>query len=115
MLNVAILDDYSNVVLQSADWSGLPADAKVAVFNAPMGEDEAAAALADFEVICPMRERTPLPRTPLECLPKLKLIHIVGRRIANLDMAAATELGIVVTYTNLRSSTQATPELTWAC
>jgi D-3-phosphoglycerate dehydrogenase len=53
-------------------------------------------ALADFEIICAMRERTPFPRAVIEKLPKLKLLITTGMRNASIDVAAAKERGIAV-------------------
>ena len=49
----AILDDYQNVALAMADWSKVKADAEIKVFNEPfVSADEAAKALAGFEILC---------------------------------------------------------------
>src|SRR4029077_3092414 len=68
--------------------------------------------LLPFDVVCVMRERTPLPRDVLQHLPRLKLIASTGSRNPSIDMEAAKELGITVTATGYRSSP--TIELTWA-
>jgi len=118
MLNVALLDDYVRVGLDYADWSRLPAGAKVTVFDRHLTEAEAADALAPFDVLCTMRERMALPCTLIERLPNLKVIVILGPRLANLDLAAATEHGVAVVRTPFAGATarqtgSATPELTW--
>jgi len=118
MLNVAILDDYAEVALDSADWFRLPEGSSITVFNRHLDEDEAATVLADFDVLCTMRERMALPRTLIERLPRLKLITIVGMGLPNLDMAAATDHGVVVVHSDFRSPAfagvaNATPELAW--
>jgi phosphoglycerate dehydrogenase-like enzyme len=51
-------------------------------------------------------------------LPNLKLITIVGLDLPNLDMAAATEHGVIVSHSNFANPlfanmVDATPELTW--
>jgi phosphoglycerate dehydrogenase-like enzyme len=58
-----------------------------------------------------MRERTPFPRALLERLPDLCLLVTAGMRNASIDIAAASERGVLVTGTE----TLATPtaELTW--
>ena len=120
MLNVAILDDYTDFALKAADWSQLPAGATVTAFNRPLSQAEAVTALAPFDVLCTIRERMPLPRPLIEQLPRLKLIVMVGPNLANLDMAAATERGIKVArskFTAPPADVQrigaATPELCW--
>jgi phosphoglycerate dehydrogenase-like enzyme len=118
MLKIAILDDYAGVALDSADWSMLPPDAELTTFDRHLSEAEAAALLAPFDVLCTMRERMALPRTQIERLPNLKLITIVGAGVANLDMQAATDHGVVVCHSDFRSPgmakvANATPELAW--
>ncbi len=62
MTRIAILDDYLKLALKSADWSALPSDASVHVFHQHLGDEDAVAeALAEFEVVAAMRERTPFP------------------------------------------------------
>jgi D-3-phosphoglycerate dehydrogenase len=56
----------------------------------------AARALADFDVVCVMRERMPVPRALFEKLPKLKLVVTTGKRNASIDMAAAADHKITV-------------------
>lgn len=116
MLKIAILDDYAGVALDSADWSRLSAE--ITAFDRHLSENEAATVLAPFDVLCTMRERMALPRTLIERLPSLKLITIVGAGLANLDMQAATDHGVVVCHSDFRSPAMAavanaTPELAW--
>lgn len=107
----AILDDYQNVALSMADWSKIKADAEVKVFNEPFGSlEEAAKALAGFDIVCLMRERTPFPRAMFEKLPGLKLVVTTGMRNAAIDMAAAKERGVMVCGTD--SAGHPTAELT---
>ena len=75
MVAIAVLDDYQNVALRMADWSNLQKNHRVVVFNQRLNDvDSAARALADFDVVCVMRERMPVPRALFEKLPKLKLV-----------------------------------------
>src|ERR1700693_177900 len=112
-MKIAILDDYQNVALKMADWSALTRRAEITVFNDHVADPSALVErLLPFDVVCVMRERTPLPREILQRLPKLKLITSTGSRNASIDMGAAKELGITVTATGYRSSP--TIELTWA-
>lgn len=115
---VAILDDYAGVALELADWSPVRTRAQVTVFDRHLSEEEAAEALRPFDVVCTLRERMAFPRTLIERLPNLRLITIVGRSLPNLDMAAASERGILVAHTNFAhprfsSVRDATPELAW--
>ncbi len=112
MTKVAVLDDWQGVARSFADWSKLEARAEVVFFaKAFANEDDAAARLADFEIVLSMRERTPLPPPLINRLPKLRMLGITGRRNASLDIAACTARGIVVCNTVGGGSEAATAEL----
>lgn len=96
-LRCAILDDYQNVALKMADWSPLKGKVDITVFNDHLGKPaNVIKALADFDIICAMRERTPFRRETVEALPKLKLLLTSGARNAAFDMDALKEKGVVV-------------------
>jgi phosphoglycerate dehydrogenase-like enzyme len=60
---IAVLDDYQNVALASADWSVLRDRADIAVFHDHLADPDAVIErLLPFDVVCVMRERTALPR-----------------------------------------------------
>ena len=112
-MKVAILDDYQNVALQLADWSGVRNYAEITTFNDHVADASAVVErLRPFEVVCVMRERTPLTREILQQLPNLRLIASTGPRNASIDTQTAIDLGIVGTATGY----DATPtiEFTWS-
>jgi phosphoglycerate dehydrogenase-like enzyme len=112
-MKIAILDDYQNVALRMADWSPVASRAEISVFNDHVADPKALVKrLLPFDVICVMRERTPLSRDLIEHLPQLKLIASTGSRNASIDVAAAKERGIRITATGYRSTP--TIEMTWA-
>jgi phosphoglycerate dehydrogenase-like enzyme len=97
---VAVLDDWQGVARQSADWFELESRADVTIFqDAFSDEDDAAAQLADFDIVLSMRERTPLPGSLINRLPKLRMLGMTGARNASLDTPACTARGIVVSNT----------------
>jgi phosphoglycerate dehydrogenase-like enzyme len=113
MVRVAILDDYQGVALEVVDWSALDARAEIAAFDRRFPDEDAAAeALADFEVVVAMRERTPFPASLLGRLPHLRLLVTTGMRNGAIDLAAAGQLGITVCGTD--SIASSTVEHTWA-
>src|ERR1700676_3120095 len=110
---VAVLDDYQNAAFESADWSVLRDRADIAVFQDHLSDPDAVIErLLAFDVVCVMRERTPLPRKVIERLPNLKLIASTGSINASIDVAAAGDHGIAVVDTGYRSDP--TVEFTWA-
>jgi len=111
-MKIAVLDDYQRVARDCADWSGLEAGHEITFFDQIYeGLDGFADRLAPFDIICVMRERSPLGRDLLERLPTLKLLATAGMRNAAIDMDFCKERGIVVSGTE--NSAQATPELAW--
>src|SRR4026207_395773 len=100
MAAIAILDDYQNVALRMADWSRLQKDHRVVVFPTRLPDvDAAARALAEFDVIGIMRERTPFSRALFEKLPKLRMLVTTGKRNASIDMEAAKARNVTVCST----------------
>jgi phosphoglycerate dehydrogenase-like enzyme len=100
MAKVAVLDDWQGVARSSADWSPLMALAEVVFFTEAFeNEADAADRLADFEIVLTMRERTPLPASLINRLPKLRMLGITGMRNASLDTRACAARGIVVCNT----------------
>ncbi|HLY80516.1 MAG TPA: D-2-hydroxyacid dehydrogenase family protein, partial [Caulobacteraceae bacterium] len=118
MLKIALLDDYAGVALTCADWARLDGKAEITVFHDHMSEERAAEALAPFDVLVTIRERMALPGSLIRRLPNLKLITIIGMRLTNLDLDAATGAGVIVAHSGTRNPAfanvaAATPELSW--
>jgi phosphoglycerate dehydrogenase-like enzyme len=108
MTKVAVLDDWQGVAKTSADWSKLMARAEVVFFDQAFAdENDAAAKLADFEIVLSMRERTPLPGGLINRLPKLRMLGMTGARNASLDTAACTARGVIVCNTQGGGGTEA--------
>jgi D-3-phosphoglycerate dehydrogenase len=114
-MKIAILDDYLRRARSAADWSRLARTCEITVFDRPLAvPDDAAAALRDFDIICLLRERMPVSHELIARLPKLKMIAATGLYCRVLDVAAAAERGIVVSFTELRGPYRtATSELAW--
>jgi phosphoglycerate dehydrogenase-like enzyme len=111
---IAVIDDYQHLALASADWDAVRTRADVSVFSRSFrDEDDVAATLAPFEVIVPMRERTPFPARLIARLPNLQLMAMTGWHTTTLDLAACRAHGILVTHTEANPPV-ATAELTLA-
>jgi phosphoglycerate dehydrogenase-like enzyme len=112
-VRIAVLDDYQGLALKLADWSAVAKRARIEVFSDHLADAEALIArLLPFDVVCVMRERTPLRREIIARLPNLKLIASTAPRNASIDLAAALDHGVAVRHTGYFSSP--TIELTWA-
>lgn len=112
---IAVLDDYLHFAEGAADWNSL-SGADIDFFHETLlDQDALVERLTPYEVLVTTRERTRFPRAVLERLPNLRLIAGTGGRQANVDMDAATQLGIVVCITGGGPSRgNATAELAWA-
>src|SRR6478736_205365 len=96
-LRCAILDDYFNRALDVADWQSLSDRIDVTVFSHPFASEQAAAsALAHFEIVCAMRERTAFPKSLFDSLPKLKILVRSGIPYASRDMDAAKARSVTI-------------------
>ena len=96
-VKIAVLDDYQGVALRMADWSEVAKRAQLDVFSDHLADSgEVRKRLLPYDIVCVMRERTPLRRALIEQLPNLKLIASTAIRNASIDSAAAAERGIAV-------------------
>jgi len=112
-MKIAILDDYQNKSLELADWSEVKKQAEITVFNDHIEEGHSLIKrLLPFDIICVMRERTPMTADILEKLPNLKLIVSTGSRNASINAEACAQNNITILHTNYFATP--TIELTWA-
>jgi len=112
-MKISVLDDYQGAALKLADWSEVAKRAQLDVFSDHLADPgEVVKRLLPYDIVCVMRERTPLRRAHIEQLPNLKLIASTGPRNASIDLEAAAERGIKVVHTGYFGSP--TVELTWA-
>ena len=112
MIKVAVLDDYQNVFKQIIDIQNYSNKFEFKVFNEPFqSQNEAIVLLESYEVLFIMRERTPLTKSLINGLPKLKYIMTSGMRNNSIDLKAAKAKNILVCGTEINSNPAA--ELTW--
>ena len=111
-MKIAVIDDWQDVARSSADWSRLATRAELIFFAEAFGsEDDAALALADFDIILTMRERTAFPETLIRHLPKLRMIGITGPSNPTVDVDACTRQGVTVCNTPRSEALYSTAEL----
>ena len=112
-MQIVIMDDYQSVA-SSLDCYGKLKDHAVTVYHAAAEtQDKLVAMLKDADAVILLQQRTAMPRTVLERLPRLKLISQTGRNTAHIDIAACKEKGIVVSAGG-SGGANATAELAWA-
>ena len=112
-IKVAILDDYQNVTHHFANWEKLSEKIELKIFNEYIGDDpNLSEKLFDYDVLCLMRERTPLPGTLINKLPNLKLVITSGMWNASVDAETLKEKNII--YCGTETKIHSTAELAWA-
>ena len=113
MIKVAVLDDYQDAFRQIVDVQKYKDKFEFKIFNNPFSDEkEAIVELEDFEVLFIMRERTPMTKTLIESLSKLKYIMTSGMRNKAIDLETTKKKKIIVCGTEINSNPAA--EITWA-
>ena len=113
MIKVAVLDDYQDIFRQIVEIEKYKDNYKFKIFNEPfLNENETIVALEEFEVLFIMRERTPMTKSLIDNLPKLKYIMTSGMRNNSIDLEAVKKKGIKVCGTDINSNPAS--EITWA-
>ena len=112
-MKVAILDDYQNITHHFANWEKLSEKIELKIFNEYIGGDlNLSEMLYDYDVLCLMRERTPLPGSLINKLPNLKLVITSGMWNASVDAETLKEKNII--YCGTETKIHSTAELAWA-
>ncbi len=109
-MKIAILDDYQDAV-RKLDCFKLLEGHEVTVFTETY-PDRLAKALAGFEAVVLIRERSQISASLLAKLPKLKLISQTGKVSGHIDVDAATARGVAIVEG--AGDPTAPAELTWA-
>jgi phosphoglycerate dehydrogenase-like enzyme len=113
MIKVAILDDYQDVFRQIVDVEKYKNKFDFKVFNKAFSDEkEAVIELEEFEALLIMRERTPITKSLIKSLPKLKYIMTSGMRNNAIHLEAAKNKKIIVCGTEINPNPAA--EITWA-
>ena len=112
-INVAILDDYQNVSRDFTSWDKLNDKIDLDIFNNYIGSEENLSnILSKYDVLCLMRERTPLPGLLIKRLPNLKLVITSGMWNAAVDIEALKKRNII--FCGTETKIHSTAELAWA-
>lgn len=112
-MKIAILDDYQGIALKMADWSLIPGNPEIKVFSDHVAElEKLVQRLLPYDILCIMRERTPMTAELIDRLPNLKLIASTGQRNSSIDTEATNRRGITILNTNYESAP--TIEFVWS-
>jgi phosphoglycerate dehydrogenase-like enzyme len=114
-LRVAVAHDYLGVAEQLADWTPLRALADVDFLGDAYADDaQAAEALAEYDIVCALRERQPLSADLIKRLPRMRLFVAASEVNRKIDFDAADARGLEVAGTPSGAYARAaTAELTW--
>jgi phosphoglycerate dehydrogenase-like enzyme len=115
-VKIAILDDYQQIAMQSADWKSLPDVSEVRSFAHNIGDrDELVRQLKSYDVIVAMRERTRFPADVIDALPNLKLLVSTGGRNPSIDAEACARRNVALCSAHGTATSQgSTAEVAWA-
>jgi D-3-phosphoglycerate dehydrogenase len=112
MIKVAVLDDYQNAFEHIIEVDNYKDKYDFQIFKEPfLSEAETSVALQEFDALLIMRERTPISRTLIESLPKLKYIMTSGMRNKAIDLEAAKGRNVMICGTEMNPNS--TAELAW--
>ena len=112
-IKVAVLDDYQNVTHHFANWETLSEKIELKIFNYYVGDKaNLSEILYDYDILCLMRERTPLPSSLIDKLPNLKLVITSGMWNASVDSETLKKRNII--YCGTETKIHSTAELAWA-
>jgi phosphoglycerate dehydrogenase-like enzyme len=97
---VAVLDDYQGAGLAQSHWKRLEGRIVLEGFQDTLqDEGPLIERLRPYEILAPIRERTHFSANILRQLPSLELLSLTGRSSGQVDVAVATNLGILLTQT----------------
>ena len=113
-MKIAVLDDWIECARDSCNWDRLginkaDTNIEVDIFHDTISGTALIDRLRPYDIICLMRERTPIDASLIDQLPNLKGIITSGMRNAAIDIAAAKTRGIMLSGTE--SPGHATAEL----
>jgi len=97
---VAVLDDYQGAGVSEPHWKQLEKRIVLDGYRDTLHDENALVRrLLPYEIVVLIRERTCLSASILRQLPRLELLALTGKNSGQVDLEAATSLGILVTQT----------------
>lgn len=114
-MKIGLLDDYLHLAPTLVDWSLIQSRATLKLIDRPLPNVKLAVeALAEFDILCTLRERTPFPADLIERLPKLRYLCVTGKRYDTVDIKACAAQNIIVSNTPVSGAgAGAVCEMTW--
>ena len=98
---LAILDDYQGAAFSQPYWKQLQGRVELEAYRDTLHDEERLVQrLSPYQILVPIRERTHFSERILEQLPALELLSLTGKNSGQVELAAATAQGILVTQTS---------------
>ena len=115
-MKIAILDDYQQIGIKSADWGSLAAGTEVNSFADTLADADALVQrLKPYDVIVAMRERTRFTAQLIDALPNLRLLVSTGGRNPSIDADACARRHISLCAAHGGATGESsTAEVAWA-
>lgn len=97
---LAVLDDYQGAAFAQPYWKQIENRVELEGYRDTLhDEDRIVERLRPYHIVVPIRERTHFSKRILERLPALEMLSLTGKNSGQVDLAAATAQGILVTQT----------------
>jgi phosphoglycerate dehydrogenase-like enzyme len=97
---LAVLDDYQGAAFAQPYWKQIENRVELEGYRDTLhDEDRIVERLRPYQIVVPIRERTHFSKRVLERLPALEMLSLTGKNSGQVDLAAATAQGILVTQT----------------
>lgn len=111
-MKITVIDDYQDAFRKLECAARLRGHQVTAFHDTEKNPARLAERLKDAEVVLLTQQRSALSRIVVERLPHLKLISQTGRNVNHIDIAACTEMGVIVSAGGAGNPSP-TAELTW--
>ncbi len=97
---LAVLDDYQGGAFAQPYWKRVESHVELEGYRDTLHDEERLVErLRPYQILVPIRERTHFSARVLQQLPALELLSLTGKNSGQVDLAAATSQGILVTQT----------------
>jgi len=112
-MKIAVIDDYQDAFRHLSCYARLAGHDVTVFHDTPPDEAAQAARLAEAEALLLTMQRTAIPASLIERLPKLRMISQTGRNTGHIDLAACKAHGITVSAGG-GGGPNATAEIAWS-
>ncbi|MBI3044920.1 MAG: D-2-hydroxyacid dehydrogenase family protein [Betaproteobacteria bacterium] len=112
-MKIAVLDDYQDMFRSVPGFERLKGHEVVVFRDRNRGPGELVRRLQDADIVVLTQQRSPIPRSVVEKLPRLRLIAQTGSHRDHFDIAACSERGIAIAAKPGAARLNSTAELTW--